>query len=100
MILTGRPVGAEEAHAMGLANRVVEPGKALEESIKLAEQLSRFPQLCMRNDRLSSYEQWHNDQEDALMEEIDFGLKVIESGETAEGAKRFADGAGRHGKFE
>jgi enoyl-CoA hydratase len=100
MILTGRGVGAEEALDMGLANRVVEPGTALEEALALAQQISKFPQICMRNDRLSSYEQWNNELEDALIEETEFGLKAIKSGETLAGAKRFADGAGRHGKFE
>jgi enoyl-CoA hydratase len=100
LILTGRPVGAEEALAMGLANRVVEPGKALEAAIDLAKQIAGFPQNCVRSDRLSSYEQWHNDLEDALLEETEMGLETIKSGETLEGATRFAKGAGRHGSFE
>ncbi len=100
MILTGRPVGAEEALQMGLANRVVENGKTLEAALELANQIAAFPQNCMRSDRLSSYEQWHNDLDDALAEEYDYGLETIESGETLEGATRFAKGAGRHGSFE
>jgi len=85
---------------MGLANRLVEPGKALEEAVALAEQLSRFPQRCMRGDRLSAYRQWSLGLEDALAEETRIGAEVIASGETVEGALRFKDGAGRHGAFE
>ena len=100
MILTGRPVSGEEALRMGLANRIVEPGQALAAAIELAKSLSRFPQLCMRNDRLSSYRQWPLDLDAALLQETELGLKVIESGETQAGASRFASGAGRHGSFE
>jgi enoyl-CoA hydratase len=100
MILTGRGVSGDEALSMGLANRLVEPGRALPEAIALAEKLAAFPQRCLRGDRLSSYRQWSLAQEDALAEEMRIGTEVIRSGETAEGAKRFAAGAGRHGQFE
>lgn len=100
MILTGRPVSGEEAQRMGLANRLVEPGTALQEAVALAQQLASFPQRCLRSDRLSSYQQWELDQAEALKLETRLGLEVIKSGETAEGARRFADGAGRHGQFE
>ncbi len=100
MILTGRGVSGEEARMMGLANRLVEPGEALEEAVALAEQLTRFPQRCMRGDRMSAITQWGLGLRDALAEETRIGLEVIRSGETAEGARRFADGAGRHGVFE
>ena len=100
MILTGRPVSGEEALRMGLANRLVEPGTALQEAIALARQLANFPQRCLRSDRLSSYQQWDLDQAEALKLETRLGLEVIRSGETAEGARRFAEGAGRHGQFE
>lgn len=100
MILTGRPVSGEEAQRMGLANRLVEPGTALQEALALAQQLASFPQRCLRSDRLSSYQQWELDQSEALKLETRLGLEVIKSGETAEGARRFADGAGRHGQFE
>ena len=66
----------------------------------LAEQIARFPQRCMRSDRLSSYVQWGNELEDALEDEMDYGLAVIKSGETVEGARRFAGGRGRHGSFD
>lgn len=100
LILTGRGVSGDEARLMGLANRLVEPGKALEEALVLAKQIAAFPQRCMRSDRLSSYEQWDLSLAEALEEETRLGLEVIRSGETAAGATRFAQGAGRHGKFE
>jgi enoyl-CoA hydratase len=99
MILTGRPVSGEEALRMGLANRLVEPGTALAESLSLARQLANFPQRCLRSDRLSSYRQWELDQAEALALETRLGSETIKSGETLEGAQRFAAGAGRHGEF-
>ena len=100
MILTGRGVSGEEAGRMGLANRVVEPGKALEVAVALGKDLAKFPQRCMRNDRLSSYQQWGLDLEAALSNELRLGLEVVRSGETRAGAQRFAGGAGRHGSFD
>jgi enoyl-CoA hydratase len=97
LILTGRGVGGEEALRMGLVNRLCEPGRALAEATALAHQIGSFPQLCMRNDRLSSYEQWDHQLVDALSIETRRGLDVIASGETEAGAARFAAGAGRHG---
>lgn len=100
MILTGREVTSEEALQIGLANRVVEDGKALKSALELAEEISLFPQLCMRKDRQSLYEQWDLDIDTALINETKLGLEVIRSGQTAEGAKRFASGKGRHGSFQ
>ena len=100
LILTGRGVSGEEARLMGLANRLVEPGQALPVAVALARELARFPQRCMRSDRLSSYRQWDLSLSDALAEETRMGLEVIRSGETLEGARRFAEGAGRHGSFD
>lgn len=100
MILTGRPVEAEEAYRMGLANRVVAAGTSREEAEKLAAQIARFPQRCMLSDRRSAYEQWDMPMRAALRNEFRLGLATIESGETVEGATRFARGAGRHGVFE
>ena len=100
LILTGRAVKADEALAMGLVNRVVEDGQALEEALQLAAQLSRFPQTCLRSDRLSAYEQWGLSLEDALGNEFRRGMSVIESLETVTGATAFASGKGRHGDFE
>ncbi len=99
MILTGRGVSGEEALRMGLANRLAEPGQALEDALALAAELARFPPLCLRNDRLSSYEQWGRPLADALANEMERGLEVIRSGETREGAARFAAGKGRHGSY-
>lgn len=99
MILTGRGVEGEEAARIGLANRLCQPGEALAHALKLADELSTFPQLCLRSDRRSSYEQWGLDLDAALRNETRLGIEVIQSGETREGAQRFADGAGRHGKF-
>ncbi len=100
LILTGRGVSGVEAHAMGLANRLAKKGEALKDAIELAKSLSRFPQRCMRSDRMSAYTQWSRSLEDALMDETRAGLEVIRSGETREGARRFAAGAGRHGDFD
>ncbi|MGI8926405.1 MAG: crotonase/enoyl-CoA hydratase family protein [Tepidiformaceae bacterium] len=99
MILTGRGVGGEEALRMGLANRLVERGEALETAVALAADLARFPQHCLRSDRLSSYEQWSLPFDGALVNEYRHGIATINSGETREGAARFAAGEGRHGAF-
>ena len=100
LILTGRGVSGEEARSIGLANRLTEQGGALAAALELAEELARFPQRCLRSDRLSAYQQWHLSQHDALLQETRLGLQVIRSGETREGASRFASGAGRHGDFK
>ena len=99
LILTGRGVSGEEARMMGLANRLVEPGRALPEAIAMAHQLAGFPPNCMRADRRSSYEQWGMPLDDALARERELGVEVLRSGETQQGAARFAEGAGRHGSF-
>ncbi len=99
LVLTGRPVDAQESERIGLANRVVPAGTALEASIALAKDLSRFPQTCMRNDRLAMIQQWGMSHDEALRNELRIGIETIESGETFDGASRFADGVGRHGDF-
>jgi enoyl-CoA hydratase len=98
MILTGRPVGADEAHRMGLANRVSAPGRALDEAVGLAERLAAFPQTCLRHDRLSAYEQHDRPLDHALAHEWWHGRFALER-ETVAGAQRFAAGEGRHGSF-
>lgn len=100
LILTGRGVSGDEALRMGLVNRVVQPGLALTAALELATEIAAAPQGCMRSDRLSSYEQWDLGWTDALANETRRGLGVIRSGETREGAARFAGGAGRHGARE
>ncbi|MEU0264655.1 crotonase/enoyl-CoA hydratase family protein [Nocardioides sp. NPDC006303] len=99
LILTGRPVGAEEALRMGLANRVVPPGQALAAAQDLARQVAAFPQTCMRHDRLSLLEQEGLSEQDALAVEYRHGVVSVTT-DTVAGATRFADGAGRHGSFE
>lgn len=98
LILTGRGVGGDEALRMGLANRIAEPGTAQAVAVDLAHALAALPQRCLRSDRLSSYEQWDLGLTAALGNETRLGFEVIESGETREGATRFAAGAGRHGE--
>jgi enoyl-CoA hydratase len=100
LILSGRPVRADEALRMGLANRVVEDGTVLDAALAWARQLCQLPQACLRSDRLSAYEQWDLSLADALANEFNRGLQVIQSGETAAGAARFASGKGRHGDFD
>jgi enoyl-CoA hydratase len=97
LILTGRPVGAEEALRIGLVERVVEPGHVLEEAQKLAREISAFPQRALRADRRSVLRQWSLGFDDAAQAESRGGAEVLESGEALEGARRFAGGAGRHG---
>ncbi|MBX3534067.1 MAG: crotonase/enoyl-CoA hydratase family protein [Xanthobacteraceae bacterium] len=98
LILTGRPVNADEALTMGLANRVVENGNALEAALEIAEQLSAFPQICMRADRLSAINQWSLDWDEATKAEMNGGLPAVQA-EAIAGASRFSGGTGRHGKF-
>lgn len=97
MILTGRSVNAEEALAIGLANRVVEEGKSRIEAEKLAAKIAKFPQTCLREDRLSSYEQYDLDWEKAMNNEFNHGLISLK--EAKKGINRFIRGEGRHGQF-
>ncbi|HZS40239.1 MAG TPA: crotonase/enoyl-CoA hydratase family protein [Polyangia bacterium] len=97
LILTGRPVDAAEALAIGLTNRVVPKGTARQAAEELARQIAAFPQLCLRADRRSAYEQHDRSLEDALAHELELG-KVPLLHEAAAGASRFAGGAGRHGE--
>ncbi len=99
LILTGRPVDATEAFAIGLANRVTESGNALAAARELAAQIAAFPQVCMRSDRASALEQWSLDEPGALLAEYHHGLEAVTS-EALDGAARFAAGAGRHGSFD
>jgi enoyl-CoA hydratase len=99
LILTGRPFGAEEALAIGLANRVVDDGQAAAAAIALGRQIAAFPQGCMRNDRRSALEQWSLDWDAATAREIELGFETLNSGETVAGATRFVGGQGRGGQF-
>ncbi|TNE44616.1 MAG: crotonase/enoyl-CoA hydratase family protein [Deltaproteobacteria bacterium] len=98
LLLTGRPVDAQEALQIGLVNRVVPEGEALGAAVTLAEEIASFPQVCMRNDRLSAYQQWSLSPEDALQNEFALGQSAL-AAETVLGATQFAKGAGRHGSF-
>lgn len=100
MILTGRAVGAEEALAMGLANRVVPKGEARAAAEALAADIARLPQLCLRNDRLSAYEQFGRPLGAALAVEFGYGMDTLKSGVATVGAARFASGKGRGGRFD
>lgn len=99
MILTGRPISAQEAFNWGLANRIVKDGTSKIEAEKLANEIASFPQICMRNDRLSTYKQFGMNLKEAMKIEFDYGLKTLESGEFLEESKKFTFGKGKHGKF-
>jgi len=98
LMLTGRPVGAAEALAMGLVNRVVPKGAARAVAEALAEEIAAFPQGCLRADRQSACDQWSLAEDAALRGEFLRGRAVLESGESAAGAARFVGGAGRGGR--
>ncbi|RNM14899.1 crotonase/enoyl-CoA hydratase family protein [Nocardioides pocheonensis] len=98
LILTGRPVAAEEALAIGLVNRVAPSGEALGAAQALAAEIAAFPQVCTRSDRASALEQWGLEEDAALAAEFGHGLGALEA-ESIAGATRFAEGAGRHGTF-
>ncbi len=95
LILTGRAVDAAEALAIGLANRVVPKGEARQAAEELAAALAELPQGCLRADRLSALYQWGRTEAEAM--DVEFGSLSKVAAETLAGAKRFADGAGRHG---
>ena len=95
LILTGRPVDAPEAMAIGLANRVVPKGGARQAAEDLAAELARAPQGCLRADRLSALHQWGHSETAAMV--FEFGSLSAVAAESVAGARRFAAGAGRHG---
>jgi enoyl-CoA hydratase len=98
LILTGRPVNADEALAMGLVNRVVPKGTARQAAERLAAEIAAFPQLCMRADRTSAITQFDHELPEAILHEFRGGLAALHE-EGVKGAARFAGGAGRHGDF-
>ncbi|MBS0472609.1 MAG: crotonase/enoyl-CoA hydratase family protein [Proteobacteria bacterium] len=100
MILTGRPVGAEEAYAFGLANRVVPNGQSRQVAEELALEITRFPEICMKGDRMSVMDQWDHEHHRAMINEFKIGTATLQTGEARAGASRFAGGKGRGGSFE
>jgi enoyl-CoA hydratase len=92
MILTGRGVRGDEALRMGLANRLVPPGEALEAAVELAREIASKPQAALRSDRLSSYEQWSMPLADALSNEYEHGMATLRTGELFGGLDRYASG--------
>ena len=98
LILTGRAVGAEEALAIGLVDRVVARGEARACAEALALEIAHFPQACLRADRASARTQWSLPLGDALAREFAGGLGVLATGEPTRGAARFVSGAVRRGR--
>ena len=99
LILTGRGVEGEEALRMGLANRLVPPGRALPEAIALARGIASRPQGALRHDRLSSYEQWSLALDAALVGEYRHGMEALVTGEFGKGLERYASGGWRRGEL-
>ncbi len=100
MILTGRAVGADEAYAFGLANRVVAKGDSRRAAEELAAQIAAFPEICMKGDRAAVLEQWDYDHHTAMIHEFKIGTSTLQTGESRQGAARFAGGKGRGGRFD
>ena len=99
LILTGRGVSGQEALRMGLANRLVAPGEALEAAMALAREIASRPQAALRSDRLNSYEQWSMPLDEALGAEYRHGVATIETGQLVGGLERYASGGWRRGDF-
>ncbi len=99
IIMTGRKVPAEEAYRIGLCERVVPHGKAREAAEAMAQEIARFPQECMRSDRLSAYRAWGKPVRAGLESEWETSAHIVKA-EGIRGATRFAEGKGRHGDFK
>jgi enoyl-CoA hydratase len=97
LILTGRAVSAAEALQMGLVNRVVPRGTARAAAEAVARDLADLPQICLRGDRRSAYESLDLTFPQALLNETRHGMRSLAAGESASGARGFAEGKGRHG---
>jgi enoyl-CoA hydratase/carnithine racemase len=99
IILTGRKVPADEAYRIGLAERIVPHGQAREAAEEMAQQIARFPQECVRSDRLSAYRAWGKSVREGLESEWATSAGIVKA-EGMRGATRFAEGKGRHGDFK
>ncbi len=99
LILTGRPVGAQEALDFGLINRVCPAGQTREHAERLAAEIARMPQTCLRGDRRSTIDQWGHPEEAAMAQEFQHGVASLVA-DGVLGAARFSSGAGRHGSFD
>src|SRR6266536_1073647 len=95
MVLTGRGVDGEEAHRIGLANRLVGPGEALAAAHALANEIAARPQAALRSDRASSYEQWAMRLDEALRNEYEHGMATLRTGELLTGLEDYASGGWR-----
>jgi enoyl-CoA hydratase len=100
MILTGRPVLAKEALAVGLVNELVPSGQSLKRAVELAQALAKFPQNCLRNDRRATYGGLGKELAEGLQLEASLGLDTMRSGEPLAGSREFMSGKGRKGQFE
>ena len=99
IIMTGRKVTAEESYRIGLCEKVVPHGKAREAAEAMAQEIARFPQECVRADRLSAYRAWGKSVREGLESEWATSARIVKS-EGVAGAARFASGKGRHGDFK
>jgi enoyl-CoA hydratase len=99
IIMTGRKVTAEESYRIGLAEKIVSHGKAREAAEGMAHEIARFPQQCMRSDRLSVYRAWGRSVREGLESEWATSAGIVKA-EGIAGAERFATGKGRHGDFK
>jgi enoyl-CoA hydratase len=97
LILTGRAVPADEALEIGLVNRLVEPGMALNVAQQIAHRLAELPQPALRADLRSLRRQWSLSHDQAMKAEFRGGKEVVDTGDAQAGARRFAEGSGRHG---
>lgn len=100
LVLTGRPVDADEAHAIGLANRRCGDGQAVATAVALAREVVAFPRPTMLADRAGVQAAFDLDLDEALLAEHDRGVAAIAAGGMQEGLARFRSGAGRGGRFD
>ncbi len=98
IIMTGRKVLADEAHRIGLCERIAPSGNAKAAAIELAQEIARYPQAAVRADRRTALETHGMPLRDAMRREWANGVEA-HFVEGASGAGRFSAGKGRHGDF-